>query len=261
MTKPRTVFLMYHELELPGQTLCQGEPGYVRYVVHADRFREQMLFIQQQGWRGVAVGQALDYSPNAVAITFDDGCETDLISAAPILRKFGFSATFYITMGFLGKPGFLNHSQLRELSDQGWEIGCHSMTHAYLTDLDEKGLQREITDAKAELEQIIGRTVEHFSCPGGRYDRRVADTASRAGYRTVATSRLRANSAETDRFALGRVAVMRGTSPAAFADLCQGKGLQRQDLVDRLLQGTRRLLGNSAYDRIRAAVLRQNSTQ
>jgi peptidoglycan/xylan/chitin deacetylase (PgdA/CDA1 family) len=260
MTKPRTVFLMYHELELPGRTLCQGEPGYVRYVVHADQFREQMLFIQQQGWRGVSVRQALHYSSNSVAITFDDGSETDLISAAPILREFGFGATFYITTGFLGKPGYLNHSQLRELSDQGWEIGCHSMTHPYLTDLDDKGLQREITDAKTQLEQIIGRAVEHFSCPGGRYDTRVADTAHQAGYRTVATSRLRANSAETDRFALGRVAVMRGTSLAAFADLCTGRGLRRQDLVARLLQGTKRLLGNSAYDRIRAAVLGQNST-
>jgi peptidoglycan/xylan/chitin deacetylase (PgdA/CDA1 family) len=261
MTKPRTVFLMYHELELAGRTLCQGEPGYVRYVVHADRFREQMLFIKQQGWRGVAVGEALEYSANAVAITFDDGSETDLISAAPILREFGFGATFYITTGFLGRPGYLNDAQLRELSDQGWEIGCHSMTHPYLTDLDDKGLQREIADAKTQLEQIIGRPVEHFSCPGGRYDTRVGDTARRAGYRTVATSRLYANSAETDRFALGRVAVMRGTSPAAFADLCIGKGLRRQDLVARLLQGSKRLLGNSAYDRIRAAVLGQNSTR
>jgi len=42
------------------------------------------------------------------------------------------------------------------------------MTHAYLTDLDDRGLQREIADAKAQLEEILGKTVEHFSCPGGR---------------------------------------------------------------------------------------------
>ena len=180
---PRIVFLMYHELELPGRTLVQDAPGYVRYVLHAAKFREQMELIKQQGWRGVGVSEALNFSPHEVAITFDDGCETDLISAAPILREFGFGATFYITTGFLGKPGYLNHAQLRELAESGWEIGCHSMTHAYLTDLDDQGLHREIVEAKLQLEQIVGRVVEHFSCPGGRYDLRVANTARRAGYR------------------------------------------------------------------------------
>jgi len=155
----------------------------------------------------------------------------------------------------------LNHAQLRELAESGWEIGCHSMTHAYLTDLDDQGLHREIVEAKLQLEQIVGRVVEHFSCPGGRYDLRVANTARRAGYRTVATSRMRANTAQTDRYALGRVAVMRGTSSAEFVNLCRGRGLKRHDLVSSLLQGTRRLLGNSAYDRIREVVLGQNSTR
>jgi hypothetical protein len=27
-------------------------------------------------------------------------------------------------------------------------------------------------DAKLQIEQIIGHPIEHFSCPGGRYDQR-----------------------------------------------------------------------------------------
>ena len=38
-----------------------------------------------------------------MTITFDDGCETDLLVAAPILRQAGFNATFFITWGRLGK--------------------------------------------------------------------------------------------------------------------------------------------------------------
>jgi len=30
------VFLMYHELELPGRKLSQSEPGYVRYILPLD---------------------------------------------------------------------------------------------------------------------------------------------------------------------------------------------------------------------------------
>ena len=113
---------MYHELEIPGRPLCQTEPGYVRYVLHASEFQSQMQLIKSQGWRGVCVKEALRYQPDTVAITFDDGSETDLICAAPILQELGFGATFYITTGFIGKPGYLNRSQLQELSQMGFEI-------------------------------------------------------------------------------------------------------------------------------------------
>jgi peptidoglycan/xylan/chitin deacetylase (PgdA/CDA1 family) len=260
MAEPGIVFLMYHELEEPGRALCQSEPGYVRYVLQASEFRGQMQLLASKGWRGVKLSNALSYQPKTVAVTFDDGSETDLVCAVPILQESGFGATFYITTGFVGKPGHLSPSQLRELCALGFELGCHSMTHAYLTDLDDQGLHREIAEAKTQLEQIVGRPVEHLSCPGGRHNQRVSEVARQAGYRTVATSRMRVNSATADRFALGRVAVMRGTSPAAFEDLCCGRGLKRHDLLVRLRESARSLLGNNVYDRLRNAILRQIST-
>ena len=58
----------------------------------------------------------------------------NLIAAAPVLREFGFNATFYLTAGSLGTPGYLSASQARDLDAQGFQIGCHSMTHPYLSD-------------------------------------------------------------------------------------------------------------------------------
>ena len=150
---------MYHELELPGRSLCQSDPGYVRYILSADEFAMQMQQLSELGFRGLNVSDALTFSTPAVAITFDDGCETDLISAAPILKQHALGATFFVVSGFVGKQGFLSHTQLRELADLDFEIGCHSMTHPYLSDLDEAGLQREIVDAKIALEQMIGKPV------------------------------------------------------------------------------------------------------
>jgi hypothetical protein len=78
---------------------------------------------------------------------------------------------------------------------EGFEIGCHSMTHAYLSDIAEPELKREIVDAKNKIEQLLGHAIDHFSCPGGRYDKRALDTARRAGFRTVANSDFHSNSA------------------------------------------------------------------
>jgi peptidoglycan/xylan/chitin deacetylase (PgdA/CDA1 family) len=261
MPDQSVAFLMYHELEKPGRALRQSEPGYVRYIVRAVAFRDQMQLLQREGWKGVSVGAATTaFSQKTVAITFDDGMETDLLLAAPILRECGFGATFYVTAGWTGQPGYLSESQLRELSALGFEIGSHSMTHAYLTDLDDAALRREMVDSKLRLEQIIGKPVEHFSCPGGRYDSRVAKIARAAGYRTVATSDIRMNNAAPNPFELGRIAIMRNTSLDELLQLCEGRGLWRWKLTVQFRSAVRTMLGNAAYDRLRARLLRRSSS-
>jgi peptidoglycan/xylan/chitin deacetylase (PgdA/CDA1 family) len=259
--KPGIVYLMYHELEVPGRPLCQAEAGYVRYIVVASEFRAQLQSIKDAGWQGIRVGQALAFPEQpSVAITFDDGCETDLLVAAPILREFGFGATFYITSGFLGSQGYLSAGQLKQLANLGFEVGCHSMTHPYLSDLNEAGLRKEIVASKAHLEQIVGRPVQHFSCPGGSFSKRALEIAREAGYLSVATSQTHANAESSDPFALGRVAVMRGLDLKTFESFYQGHGLWHLTLRDNLRSCAKRLFGYSFYDRVRATMLRNSGT-
>src|SRR5215831_1989397 len=256
MASSQIVFLMYHELELQGRALCQAEPGYVRYILPVENFRAQMIRMKDAGFRGVNVSEALQYpKESSVCVTFDDGCETDLIAAAPVLREVGFHATFYITAGFLDTPGYLSSGQLRELDGQGFELGCHSMTHPYLSDLPESELKREVGEAKLRIEQALGHLIEHFSCPGGRYDRRTLESARRAGFRSVANSRLHPNTATTSQYELGRVAILRTMSLDEFEAICQGRGLWNKRLQDTTRHTIRRMLGNRAYDRMRAALL------
>ena len=250
------VFLMYHEIELPGRPLCQSAPGYVRYILPLETFRSQMAWMKNSGWRGLNVGEALRYPAEpSVCVTFDDGCETDLIAAAPVLREFGFDATFYLTAGFLGTPGYLNASQVRDLDGQGFQIGCHSMTHPYLSDLPDPELKREVVDAKLQIEKIIGHPIEHFSCPGGRYDQRTLQMARQAGFATVANSQFYANSPGISRYELGRVAMLRDLTIAEFIDICHGRGLWKKRLQYQARRSVQRALGNRAYDHLRSVLL------
>lgn len=250
-----TVCLMYHEIELPGRLLCDSDPGYARYAVSIENFRRQISFLQSSSTPGISISQMLSGTPG-VTLTFDDGCETDLVTATPLLKQLGFHATFYITVGFLEKRGFMSKQQARELAQSGMEIGCHSMTHPYLTDLDEARLKHEVADAKKELEDIIGAAVPHYSCPGGRWDQRVVRVAREAGYKSLATSRIGVNEAGADPFALARAAVTREIGDAEFQVLCSGKGLWKRQARKRVLGFAQRLIGNSAYDRFRAILLK-----
>lgn len=254
----RVVFLMYHELEIAGHNLCQSEPGYVRYTLPLETFREQMAWIKSAGWTGLNISQALRYpAAPSVCITFDDGCETDLIAAAPVLSGFGFNATFYLTAGFLGTRGYMSASQARALDAQGFQVGCHSMTHPYLSDLPERELKREIVEAKQRIEDILGHAIEHFSCPGGRYDQRTLQMARQAGFVTVANSQFHANSPRTSPYELGRVAMLRNLTLEKFSALCHGRGLWQKRLLHDARHTAQRLLGNRNYDRLRAKWLRE----
>jgi len=251
---------MYHELEIPGRPPCQSEPGYLRYVLAKADFHSQIQWLHQAGWRGIGVGEALesqnDWERQGVVFTFDDGCESDLLSAVPILKQAGYNATFYVILGFIGQRGYMNRTQIRELSALGFEVGCHSMTHTYLTDLDDRRLHREIAEAKTQLEDVIGEPVKHFSCPGGRYNPRVIQVARDAGYRSVANSRIHGNTPTTDPFALGRIAILRETGLPAFQGICRGEGFWKMQLHDSLRNIAKQAMGNSLYDRGRALLLR-----
>jgi peptidoglycan/xylan/chitin deacetylase (PgdA/CDA1 family) len=247
---------MYHELALAGRNLCQSEPGYVRYILPLATFREQMAWIKQSGWRGLNVSEALRFPVEpSVCITFDDGCETDLIAAAPVLLEFGFNATFYLTAGFLNTPGYLNAGQVRDLDAQGFQIGSHSMTHPYLSDLTEAELKREIVDAKILVETIVGHSIEHFSCPGGRYDQRTLQMARQAGFATVANSKFHSNSPTTDPYELGRVAMLRNLTIDEFSATCHDRGLWKKRLQHEARRGVQGVIGNGVYDWVRAILL------
>jgi len=253
----RLVYLMYHELELPERALCQSDPGYVRYVLKADDFRQQVAHLHMEGMRGVSVGEALSKTDEGarVVITFDDGCETDLTVAAPLLKEAGFNATCYITVEHLGRRGYLSVGQLRELSDAGFEIGSHSLTHSYLHDLKTEQIRAEVAGSKERLEEITGQRVAHFSCPGGRWDRRVSEMVKEAGYDSLVTSQIGVNSPEADSFRLSRVPMMRGIGIDEFARVVRGRGLGRRRAQSAVLNAAKHVLGNSVYEKLRATAL------
>jgi peptidoglycan/xylan/chitin deacetylase (PgdA/CDA1 family) len=251
---------MYHELSLPGRSTCRPEPGYTLYVVTAADFGAQMKRLADEGWQGRNVSQALQsFGSKTVCITFDDGCETDLLTAAPLLKELGFGATSYVTVDFLNKPGYMTHAQVRELHAMGIEIGCHSLTHPYLTDVDDARLRKETAGAKERLEQIVSAPVDHYSCPGGRWDEHVANAVRQAKFRTMATSITGLNFPTTDLFALTRMAILDGTSSDQILRVCKGQGLLLTRLKEKTRNGVRRVLGNRGYDAFRSMILGEKS--
>ena len=246
---------MYHEIEREGRPLCSSEPGYIRYVVTERAFRQQLDWLSSAGIRGDSVSGVLTTPPQqrSIVLTFDDGSASDLDIAAPELLRRGFRATFFVTTGFLGRPGYLTASQVRELCDLGFEIGSHGVTHRYLTDLSLAEARSELVDSRSTLQDITGRSIQRVSAPGGRWDRRVARLARDAGFIMLATSDIGLN--DLTAMTLRRLAVTRPTSLAQFRDMCLGQHLTGAILRSTGLRVVKRLLGNDRYEAMRTRLL------
>jgi len=125
--------------------------------------------------------------PRFVSTSWDDGDCADL-KLAELLRSKGILGTFYIPMNYRENP--LGHSELRALASEGFEIGAHGWSHKHLWRLQPKEVSREVKPCKQVLEDILGRQVEMFCYPGGRYDTNVVRALQEAGYRGARTVRM-----------------------------------------------------------------------
>ncbi|MFH0832262.1 MAG: polysaccharide deacetylase family protein [Candidatus Aenigmatarchaeota archaeon] len=80
---------------------------------------------------------------------------------------------------------FSNEGEVRNLSENGVRIGCHSASHFVLTTLNKKWYESEITAPKIKLESITGKDVSMYAYPHGyftetehrskRYKRKMTD--------------------------------------------------------------------------------------
>jgi len=81
----------------------------------------------------------------AVTFTFDDGCPNQFSAAVPIFNKYEYKATFFIPIQ-MNNP---NWNTLRNLANNGYEIGNHSVTHPGTV------TESEISSAKNTINQNI----------------------------------------------------------------------------------------------------------
>jgi hypothetical protein len=94
----------------------------------------------------------------------------------------------------------LTTADIHVLSNQGFEIGAHTVSHKNLPSLTARQLTHEVGVCKHMLEQIIGRSVVMFCYPNGRYDGEVIRHVRHAGYKGARTVRMLSMSADFSPF-------------------------------------------------------------
>ncbi len=97
--------LLYHEL-------FNAKFNRERYAINKEEFERQIKYLSENGFQSLSVGNfcnfqnSIDIDRKGIIITFDDGNFSDYSIAFPILKKYGFVATFFITVDWIGTKNF-----------------------------------------------------------------------------------------------------------------------------------------------------------
>ena len=109
-----------------------------------------------------------------VVLTFDDSSKSHVTVAAPLLKKHGFGATFFVTEGFdfrTNKRDYMTWDEIAQLHRDGFEIGNHTRDHKPPSARDPKGTIEQLEAINAQcLAHGIPRTVS-FAYPGNALDK------------------------------------------------------------------------------------------
>ncbi|MBZ4017015.1 polysaccharide deacetylase family protein [Streptomyces purpurogeneiscleroticus] len=236
--------LMYHAVA------HKPAPATHALSVAPGAFAEQMAVLDDEGYHPLTTAQlaaawrdggALPDRP--VLITFDDGYEGVHRHALPVLAKYGFPATLFVSTGWLPGPydtggaldTMLGWDQVRELAAAGVEIGGHSHTHPQLDQLADDRLRSEVLRCKAIVAEQLGAAPVSFAYPYGYSSRRVRRTVRAAGFhQSLAVGNDLAGRRQGP-YALRRLTVRRSTDLAEFRRIVAGEAIGRTFAKDRVL--------------------------
>ena len=221
--------LTYHHTE---QAPPKGFPMRSLWVTPSS-FSTQMHWLSRLGYRGLAMSELMPYlrgekKGKVVGITLDDGYQSNVSHALPILKQHGFSATCYVVSGRLGqhnewdaalgmaKAALMSGEEMRAWVDAGMEVGSHTCSHADLSRLSLAEARHELLQSKSDLENLLQKPVTQFCYPYGHFSPEHEALVSQAGYEAATTTH-RGRACATDRMtALPRVPVVRSTYAVQF---------------------------------------------
>ncbi len=85
-------------------------------------------------------------------------------------------------------------------------IGCHTVEHLRLDELDRSVIDKEINESKTYLELLTGQACKHFCYPVGAFNEDARNSVEQAGFETAVTTREVVNRPPTDLMLIDRLA-------------------------------------------------------
>jgi peptidoglycan/xylan/chitin deacetylase (PgdA/CDA1 family) len=120
-----------------------------------------------------------------VVLTFDDATASQYSVVAPLLKEYGFGATFFICEfqpNFSDSSKYMNWRQIRELNNMGFEVANHTQTHPNVGKLTKKQFLAELDYIENKFDSLSINKPATFAYPGYGISTSAINTLMEEGY-------------------------------------------------------------------------------
>ncbi|MDM8527654.1 polysaccharide deacetylase family protein [Anaerolineales bacterium HSG24] len=211
--------LMYHYLSDPP---ANADAIRLDLSVSPAMFNQHLAYLKEAGYQTIslqqfhhALAQQIELPPKPIILTFDDGYRDAYQYAFPLLKKYDYTATFFVFTQPIDtyNVDFLTWEMIIEMHQAGMEFGSHSYTHSDLRNRDVAYLVYQLVGSKEAIEERTGEPVRFFCYPSGRYDQTVIDVLDSAHFWGAVTTQWGSGHSFNDRFETSRIRI-HGTDSA-----------------------------------------------
>jgi peptidoglycan/xylan/chitin deacetylase (PgdA/CDA1 family) len=168
--------LTYHSIDPSGSPISLDRETFARHVAFLSSGRVRVLALDEL--------LAAPESPDALALTFDDGFANFATDAWPRLRDAKLPATLFVPTQRVGgdnrwkhrdEPGIptlplLGWDELAKLASEGLVLGAHSRSHAHLDRVSAQQLHDEVEGAFRDLADRVAAPPRAFCYPYGDFN-------------------------------------------------------------------------------------------
>lgn len=202
------------------QNISEDETNFLDTWIHYKHFEEQLDYFSQNNIPIIPLCDVdayirgnLHVEKQSFALTFDTGYVELHTLCYPLLKKFGYPATFFIRPDTVGKTEdvhgrrvqYMDWNQIRELESDGMTIGLYGCKGSIATNVPLGEIEKEIRDAKPVFESELEKKIVYYSVREGVLTKQMRHLFEREGIKAVfcqAPTKQR-----TQSYAVGRIQI------------------------------------------------------
>jgi len=155
-----------------------GESRYPSTNISLATFAAQLDYLQRQKIPVLSLLEVAEHLRSGeslperyVVLTVDDGYSSFLSGAMPLLRRYRFPVTLFVSSRSVGARGYLDWQQLLDLKREGVIIGNHSHSHPHLLNLmlkqGDAAVRDELRHSQELFKTHLGEAPLLFAYPFG----------------------------------------------------------------------------------------------
>lgn len=121
-----------------------------------------------------------------IVFTWDDGALEDA-KLFELHNRYKIPGMFFVPNYNKEGRNVISPEMIKQASSDLISFGGHTVSHSYLPTIPPEELDSELVDNRDYLSKLIGKPVEHFCLPGGKYDEALLQVCYKY-YKTVRTA-------------------------------------------------------------------------